>query len=191
MALRITHSTSIIVHIVDEILDISGKESIHYLDKTDLVHCNGLAREMLAPYMDHQENVDIKFEPLLKENCCILVNRHEVEKILHHLLDNAVKFTQQGSITLRTYQSKPDNIVCFSVTDTGCGVKEGDEEKIFEHFYKSDVYKEGGWRRDTRHTLQRRLPLYFETAEGIAPHIILSRSVWKYFVPARLMTFTR
>ena len=143
MALRITHSTSIIVHIVDEILDISGKESIHYLDKTDLVHCNGLAREMLAPYMDHQENVDIKFEPLLKENCCILVNRHEVEKILHHLLDNAVKFTQQGSITLRTYQSKPDNFVCFSVTDTGCGIKEGDEEKIFEHFYKSDVYKEG------------------------------------------------
>lgn len=143
MALRITHSTSIIVHIVDEILDISGKESIHYLDKTDLVHCNGLAREMLAPYMDHQENVDIKFEPLLKENCCILVNRHEVEKILHHLLDNAVKFTQQGSITLRTYQSKPDNCVCFSVTDTGCGIKEGDEEKIFEHFYKSDVYKEG------------------------------------------------
>lgn len=143
MALRITHSTSIIVHIVDEILDISGKESIHYLDKTDLVHCNGLAREMLAPYMDHQENVDIKFEPLLKENCCILVNRHEVEKILHHLLDNAVKFTQRGSITLRTYQSKPDNCVCFSVTDTGCGIKEGDEEKIFEHFYKSDVYKEG------------------------------------------------
>ena len=143
MALRITHSTSIIVHIVDEILDISGKESIHYLDKTDLVHCNGLAREMLAPYMDHQENVDIKFEPLLKENCCILVNRHEVEKILHHLLDNAVKFTQQGSITLRTYQSKTDNCVCFSVTDTGCGIKEGDEEKIFEHFYKSDVYKEG------------------------------------------------
>ena len=143
MALRITHSTSIIVHIVDEILDISGKESIHYLDKTDLVHCNALARDMLAPYMGHQDNVEIKLEPLLKESCCILVNRHEVEKILHHLLDNAVKFTQQGNITLRTYQSKTDNSVCFSVTDTGCGVKEGDEEKIFEHFYKSDVYKEG------------------------------------------------
>ena len=27
--------------------------------------------------------------------------------------------------------------------------------------------------------------------EGIAPHIIFSRRVWKYFVPARLMTFTR
>jgi signal transduction histidine kinase len=34
-------------------------------------------------------------------------------------------------------------MVCFSVTDTGCGIKEGDEEKIFEHFYKSDAYIEG------------------------------------------------
>ena len=144
MALRITHSTSIIVHIVDEILDISGKESIHYLDKTDLVNCNALAREMLAPYMGQQGDVEVKFEALLKDNCCILANRHEVEKILHHLLDNAAKFTRQGSITLQTYQNKADNhMVCFSVTDTGCGIKEGDEEKIFEHFYKSDVYKEG------------------------------------------------
>ena len=36
-----------------------------------------------------------------------------------------------------------DVTVCFSVTDTGCGIKEGDEEKIFEHFYKSDIYIEG------------------------------------------------
>ena len=144
MALRITHSTSLIVHIVDEILDISGKESIHYLDKTDLVNCNELAREMLAPYIEHQDVVEVKLEAQLKDNYCILVNRHEVEKILHHLLDNAMKFTQQGSVTMRTYIDKlNNNMVCFSVTDTGCGVKEGDEEKIFEHFYKSDVYKEG------------------------------------------------
>ena len=55
-----------------------------------------------------------------------------------------MKFTQKGTITLRTYQDKVNSqMVCFSVTDTGCGVKDGDEEKIFEHFYKSDVYKEG------------------------------------------------
>ena len=44
---------------------------------------------------------------------------------------------------MSTYCDKLDNTVCFSVTDTGCGVKEEDEEKIFEHFYKSGVYKEG------------------------------------------------
>ncbi len=143
MAKRITHSTHTIVHIVDEILDISGKESIHYIDKTDMVSCNELARQMLEPYETKETGLDVRLDAHLKDNCEILMNRHEVEKILHHLLDNAFKFTKQGSITLKTYTDKLDGMVCFSVTDTGCGIKEGDEEKIFEHFYKSDAYIEG------------------------------------------------
>ena len=143
MAKRITHSTHCIVRIVDELLEISGKESIHYMDKTDLVSCNDLVRQMLDPYMDKQDAVEILFDLKLKDSCCILTNRIEVQKILHHLLDNALKFTQQGTVTLSTYYDKLDKMVCFSVKDTGCGIKEGDEEKIFEHFYKSDVYKEG------------------------------------------------
>ena len=143
MALRITHSTSIIVHIVDEILDISGKESIHFLTKTDLVNCNELARQVVEPHINKHPNIEIRLDGQLKETTKIMMNRREVEKILDHLMDNALKFTKQGSITLRTYQDKDDNMICFSVTDTGCGIKEGEEEKIFEHFYKSDVYKEG------------------------------------------------
>lgn len=143
MALRITHSTSIIVHIVDEILDISGKESIHFLTKTDLVNCNELARQIVEPHINKHPNIEIRLDGQLKETTKIMTNRREAEKILDHLMDNALKFTKQGSITLRTYQDKDDNMICFSVTDTGCGIKEGEEEKIFEHFYKSDVYKEG------------------------------------------------
>jgi signal transduction histidine kinase len=84
-------------------------------------------------------------ELLLKDSCKIVTNRKELQKILNHLMDNAIKFTPQGgTITLRSYHHKLDqNMICFSVTDTGCGIKEGDEEKIFEHFYKSDIYKEG------------------------------------------------
>ena len=143
MAKRITHSTHSIVRIVDEILDISSKESIHYIDKTDMVGCNELARKMIEAYETKETGLDVRLDTHLKDNCEILMNRHEVEKILHHLLDNAFKFTKQGSITLKTYTDKLDGMVCFSVTDTGCGIKEGDEEKIFEHFYKSDAYIEG------------------------------------------------
>ena len=143
MAKRITHSTHSIVRIVDEILDISSKESIHYIYKTDMVGCNELARKMIEAYETKETGLDVRLDTHLKDSCEILMNRHEVEKILHHLLDNAFKFTKQGSITLKTYTDKLDGMVCFSVTDTGCGIKEGDEEKIFEHFYKSDAYIEG------------------------------------------------
>ena len=145
IAKRIGHSTNTIVRIVDEILDISSKESIHYIDKSDLVACNDLLRKLAEPYQDYDTPFSLRLELLLKDSCKIMVNRKEVQKILNHLMDNAIKFTPQGgTITLRSYQHKLNqNLICLSVTDTGCGIKEGDEEKIFEHFYKSDIYKEG------------------------------------------------
>ena len=145
IAKRISHSTNTIVRIVDEILDISSKESIHYIDKSDLVTCNDLLRQLAEPYQDEESGFSVRVELLLKDSCKIVTNRKELQKILNHLMDNAIKFTPQGgTITLRSYHHKLDqNMICFSVTDTGCGIKEGDEEKIFEHFYKSDIYKEG------------------------------------------------
>ena len=145
IAKRIGHSTNTIVRIVDEILDFSSKESIHYIDKSDLVACNDLLRHLAEPYQDNETPFNLRLELLLKDSCKIIINRKEVQKILNHLMDNAIKFTPEGgTITLRSYQHKLNhNMVCLSVTDTCCGIKEGDEEKIFEHFYKSNIYKEG------------------------------------------------
>lgn len=144
MAVRIQNSTRNIVHIIDEILDISGKESIRFVDKNDVIYCNKFAYEMLEPYRDASyKGIEIKFQTTLKDSFKILTNKSEVSKILNHLLDNAFKFTERGSVTLSCQLDELDNMVCFSVTDTGRGVKTGEEERIFEHFYKVDTYKEG------------------------------------------------
>jgi signal transduction histidine kinase len=144
IATRITNSTNNIVNIIDEILDISGKETIHYIDKSDLVHCNETAQKVLRDFDDDGKDYQIRFESSLKDSYKLMTNAKEVEKILHNLLNNACKFTEKGLITLSCYHDEMEkDIVCFSVTDTGKGIKEGEEEKIFEHFYKVDAYKEG------------------------------------------------
>jgi signal transduction histidine kinase len=144
IATRITNSTNNIVNIIDEILDISGKESIHYIDKSDLVHCNETAQKVLRDFDDDGKDYQIRFESSLKDSYKLMTNAKEVEKILHNLLNNACKFTEKGLITLSCYHDEMEkDMVCFSVTDTGKGIKEGEEEKIFEHFYKVDAYKEG------------------------------------------------
>ncbi len=143
MATRIANSSDHIVRIINEILDVSGKESIHYLDKSDSVICNELARKVLQSYQDEYKDIDIRFNSNLKDSFRIITNTQEAEKVLNNLLNNACKFTEQGSVTLSCYQDELEKMVCFSVTDTGKGIKEGEEEKIFEHFYKVDAYKEG------------------------------------------------
>lgn len=167
MAARITNSTKSIVRIVDDILDISSKESVHFIDKSDKVSCNELARGILVSYLDKQEDIKVHFESTLKDSFKITTNSKEVGKILNHLLDNAFKFTKQGHITLQCYQDALEQTVCFSVTDTGCGVKEDEEEKIFEHFYKVDVYKEG---------VGLGLPLARRVARQLGGNVILDTS---------------
>jgi len=144
IANRITSSAQNIVNIINEILDISGKESIRYIDKNDTVSCNELAKQVLKKFEEEAQGNELHFESSLKDSYKIKTNAQETEKILHHLIHNACKFTSHGSITLSCHiDEMEDNMICFSVTDTGKGIKEGEEEKIFEHFYKVDAYKEG------------------------------------------------
>lgn len=144
IAARIANSTNNIVNIINEILDISGKESIHYIDKNDMMYCNEVARKVLDQFVDNEEGNEVRFESNLKDSYKIKTNKQEVEKILGNLLKNACKFTEKGIVTVNCHLDEMENdMVCFSITDTGKGIKEGEEEKIFEHFYKVDAYKEG------------------------------------------------
>ena len=57
------------------------------------------------------------------------------------MLENACKYTEKGSITLRA--SETDQRLCITVEDTGCGIPKKDADKIFERFVKLDSFKEG------------------------------------------------
>ena len=58
-------------------------------------------------------------------------------QILKNLISNALKFTQQGQISLRVYRSAPDT-VSFAVRDTGVGIALHQQEVIFEAFRQAD-----------------------------------------------------
>jgi signal transduction histidine kinase len=55
---------------------------------------------------------------------------------LDNLLDNAIKYTEQGSVTVRTEAGA--DFVRVLVTDTGVGIPEEDLSRIFERFYRVD-----------------------------------------------------
>jgi len=59
-----------------------------------------------------------------------------IKQVLSNLLTNATKFTVSGSITFGCQQQNGELV--FSVTDTGTGIPEDDQKKIFERFIKFD-----------------------------------------------------
>jgi PAS domain S-box-containing protein len=102
---------------------------------------------------------DVMVEPLLNEvktaNTGLLINKPiemlikvedelptveadpvRLNQILNNLVSNAVKFTEEGSITLRAYSK--DEWVYLEVEDTGIGIDDKDLEEIFEKFQQAD-----------------------------------------------------
>jgi CheY-like chemotaxis protein len=67
----------------------------------------------------------------------IVSDKRKIEKILFHLLDNAVKFTKAGSIKVMSHIR--DNHLYITVTDTGIGIDPDDQEKIFDPFWQMET----------------------------------------------------
>jgi signal transduction histidine kinase len=82
-----------------------------------------------------KEKSDIKFGFRLPDgNFVIYSDPIRLKQVLFNLLNNSVKFTTKGSITFTCEKMKSE--LLFSVTDTGTGIPEEDQKKIFERFSK-------------------------------------------------------
>ncbi|MCP4677674.1 MAG: hypothetical protein GY854_19585, partial [Deltaproteobacteria bacterium] len=62
-------------------------------------------------------------------------------QILNNLISNAVKFTNEGTVTLRAYSERRragDDWVCLEIEDSGIGISEDNLEKVFDRFHQVD-----------------------------------------------------
>ncbi len=62
---------------------------------------------------------------------------NRIGQILSNLLDNALKFTTQGEISVSSCLAEHDNFVRIAVSDTGCGISAANLPKIFDRLYQS------------------------------------------------------
>jgi len=130
-----------LLNFIEKIIEISELESgvkkvsIERILVSDIL--SSLYKEYELNVFKHQEK-NITFDLNIPErikNLYILSDKHYIQKIISHLLDNAVKFTIEGRIELGAVIDPKDNIT-FYVKDTGIGIKPDDSKTIFESFYK-------------------------------------------------------
>lgn len=66
-------------------------------------------------------------------------SRLYVQEIMQNYITNAIKYTEKGSVTISA--KKKDDGVEFAVTDTGIGISKGDQNRVFEKFFRSEDYR--------------------------------------------------
>ncbi len=132
---NILHSSSIQLHKhIENLLSFSALQT----DKSALVKHQVDLSEVLDVVLENQNLSIMSKELHIEKNCPTLLLECDEEKtkiMLDNLLSNAIKFSPQGSC-IRFNAIQTDQLIQLDVIDSGVGINEVDQERIFEPFYQ-------------------------------------------------------
>ena len=139
----INESGNSLLNIINDILDFSKIESGKlelYVDKYNIYD---LASQVVNVVLYQAQRKDIELLLNIEQGLpkTIWIDESRIKQVLINLLGNAVKFTEQGEIELKIQklQSKEHKIkLRFSVRDTGIGIPEDKQQRIFDAFTQED-----------------------------------------------------
>ena len=124
--------------IVDELLDLSRIESGHWQPHPHSIGISDLAGEVLGRITPSANAKGIALVTEIGTDATIVyADPTAVEQVLMNLLENALRYTASGRITIGT--SREDAGVLLSVSDTGSGIAAQHLTRIFERFYRVDT----------------------------------------------------
>ena len=142
----ISRSSRRLLSLLNEILDISKIEAGTFrfqLENTDIAKvCS--EQVMLFQAAAATKNVDLSFSV---ENApdLVRVDPFRVQQVLGNLISNAIKFTSDGwvRVTLTAEPSSEEPRLIISVTDSGIGIAEEDQQRIFHEFVQVESSQTG------------------------------------------------
>ena len=134
---RISYNTDRVIRLVNMLLDISRIESGHMQLDLATVSVYEMVTEVVKDFACLAKNKDIALDASGVLDAPVRADRYRVEQVLRNLLDNALKFTPpRGEIVVQCHQTENETVTIM-VTDTGCGIPPGHEEKVFLKFHRA------------------------------------------------------
>jgi signal transduction histidine kinase len=148
-----------LLSLINDILDVAKIEAGKLTLSIEPVHCQDLMAEVADTLRPLAQQKGLALEMALGEAdqppAIIETDRRALTQILINLLNNAIKFTEQGTVRISLAQREEDGVLVteMSIADSGAGIKEEDQAKLFQAFSQLDS-------TSTRHVEGAGLGLY-------------------------------
>lgn len=126
-----------LLDLINDLLDLSkieaGKEEL----SLEMVEIEEICQASIFLVRERSQEKGLKLSmSIATDVTTFIADNRRVKQILFNLLSNAVKFTEIGSVTLTV--EKNDNVLKFSVLDTGIGISPENQTKLFQPFKQLD-----------------------------------------------------
>lgn len=142
----ITQSSNTLIQLIEEIIDISKIETGQLNVEKKACDLKKLFEKFSRKYSNRKLQLNknnVQLVQVIKPNdseLFILTDPYRLEQILSHLLDNALKFTELGSIHFGYMREDPN--LKFFVKDSGIGLTEKQQDQLFIRFTKTAISDE-------------------------------------------------
>ena len=142
---KIMENTMRITELVNKMLELSDVSSKTVIERNDTVPAIQIAAEAISSFpMDERYKIPVELNLSNEVNDIqITTNEQAATRAITLLLDNAEKYTKEGTIRLLVDLNRDKNVVCYTVEDTGIGVPASEAEHIFEKFVQLNENNEG------------------------------------------------
>lgn len=138
----VQENNELLLQLISDILDLSKIEAGTFNFVYTNVDVNETCAEIIKSMsMKVSKGVELIFEEPLPE-CYLYTDKNRFTQVISNFINNALKFTQQGCITLG-YKQVSHQKIKFYVRDTGMGIPEEKQKSIFERFVKLNTFVQG------------------------------------------------
>ncbi len=128
-----------LLNLINNILEFAKAEAGKTTVKNETFVLNDLLKDINFLIQPNAVEKGLNYVCDIPENHQIIIHtdKNKLEQILINLLNNSIKFTENGKVQLSVYIQQ-DNTLIFNVSDTGIGIDEKDRKAIFEEFRQAD-----------------------------------------------------
>ena len=138
-ARTITSAGNDLLNLINDVLDLSKIEAGKIDLSSEPVSVAQAVEALLKVFQPEAEQKQLRFSATIEPGVPAEIDTdpQRLGQILKNLVSNALKFTEQGEVSVRVFSSEPGS-VCFAVRDTGVGIAPHQQAVIFEAFRQAD-----------------------------------------------------
>ena len=130
---RVMAYSRMLLTLIDDFLDLSRLEKQRLTLRMEPIELRGLCAEVGALIEPLLRDKQVQFRCYINNGEVAYADRDRLRQVLLNLLTNAIKFTDRGSIELRSHRPEQQRLV-IEVEDTGVGIAAAEQEAIFQPF---------------------------------------------------------